>query len=101
MLSNEVIAVVGFLLGPVFRTLYDYFWKAKLDPDIVFDKKYWVSMILSIFIGVIAASIQTALFLTNLPQGSELAIFFSSLSEGFMISHLVNGPVDYLRRKDA
>jgi len=100
-LSNETVAIIGFLLGPVARTVYDYLWKAKEEPDIIFDRRYWISMTISIVIGVIAAMAEAALFLNNMPVGSELVIFFSSFCEGFTISHLVNRPVDYLRKKEA
>jgi len=98
-LSNELIAIIGFLAGPLGKTLYDFFWKLAADPDIVFDKKYWITMFASMGIGFFAALVELAAFLQNIPVGSQAYIFLASFAQGFMVNHVINRPVDYSRHK--
>ena len=98
-LSNELIAIIGFLAGPLGKTLYDFFWKLAADPDIAFDKKYWITMLASMGIGFFAALVELAAFLQQIPIGSQAYIFLASFSQGFMLNHVINRPVDYSRHK--
>lgn len=96
-LSNTVIALLGFLLGPIARTLYDYLFKVLDDPDIVFDKAYWITMIASMIIGFLFALSSAAAIIANIPEADRWFIFLACFSQGFMLSHLINKPVTTLR----
>lgn len=97
-LSNETIAIIGFLLGPIGRTLYDYMFKLLENPDLVFDKAYWITMIASMVIGFFTALVQCVIIIAQIPSGSQWFIFLSCFAQGFMLSHLINKPIDYVRR---
>lgn len=97
-LSNETIAIIGFLLGPIGHTLYDYMFKLLEDPDLVFDITYWITMIASIVIGFFGALVQCAAIISQIPNGSQWFIFLACFAQGFMLSHVINKPIDYMRK---
>lgn len=99
-LSNTVIALLGFLLGPVARTLYDYLFKVLDDPDIVFDRAYWITMTASMIIGVLFALSSAAAIIATIPEADQWFIFLACFSQGFMLSHLINKPVTRFGRNE-
>lgn len=100
MLSIEMVAVIGFLLGPIARTLYDFLWAIQGDPDLAFDKRYLVTMIASIGISIIVGLISLPTLYQNMPAGSQAYVFASSLSMGFMLNHIINRPIDRSRHRE-
>jgi len=99
MLSTETIAIIGFLCGPVARTLYDFFWTVRDDPD-VFDRRYLMTMIASIAISIIVGLVSLPSLYQNMPTGSQGYVFASSLALGFMLNHIMNRPIDNSRHRD-
>ena len=98
----ELAAIIGFLLGPPARTLVDFGFKALEDPEIVFDRIYWITMCLSLMITFLMAVAEASIKLVNLPPGSLGFIFLFAFGQGFMINHFVNKPIDlYLCKKAA
>lgn len=92
-LSNTVVALLGFLLGPVARTLYDYLFKVLEDPDIIFENSYWITMAASMIIGLVFAFSQGATIVANIPEADQWFIFLACFSQGFMLTHLINKPL--------
>jgi len=99
MLSTETIAIIGFLCGPVARTLYDFFWTIRDNPD-VFDRRYLLTMIASIAISIIVGLVSLPSLYQNMPTGSQGYVFASSLALGFMLNHIMNRPIDNIRHRD-
>jgi len=98
MLSTETVALIGFLCGPVARTLYDFFWTIRDDPD-VFDRRYLITMVASIAISIIAGLVSLPSLYENMPTGSQAYVFASSLALGFMLNHVINRPLDSSRHQ--
>lgn len=92
-----LIALLGYVAGAVFRTTYDYLWKAMEDPDAVFDQKFVFSMVVSVILSVMSAMV-TFTSLT-VPLDGSTYVFISALTTGFMVTHLVNKPISYLSKK--
>lgn len=99
MLSTETIAIIGFLCGPVARTFYDFFWTIRDDPDLVFDRRYLITMVASIAISIIVGLVSLPSLYQNMPTGSQGYVFASSLALGFMLNHIVNRPIDSSRHQ--
>lgn len=103
-LTPEQIAILGFMLGPIGRTFYDYFWAIKDEPGLAFDKNYFITMIASIIISLIAGIFYLFSFMQtiaqNLPPDSSAWFIFSwSFSQGFVLNHLINKPMSsHLKR---
>lgn len=102
MFTFETVAVIGFLLGPIGRTLYDFFWKIVEDPDCPFSKVYWVSMAASLGISLFVGLVELPLYIASIPEGSYWFIFATSFAQGFMLNHLINKPIAHSlkERKD-
>jgi len=98
MLSTETVAIIGFLCGPVARTLYDFSWAIRDDPDI-FDRRYLITMIASIAISIIVGLVSLPSLYQNMPTGSQGYVFASSLALGFMLNHVINRPLDNSRHQ--
>lgn len=91
-----VLAYLGFIAGVVLRTLYDYLFKLLEDPNLAFDRKYLVTMLISLIIAAIGG---TALFssLPLPPSGAaDFYVVIASFATGFMTNALINKPVTYL-----
>lgn len=94
-----LIAFLGYIVGSVFRTVYDYLWKTMDDPEFTWDHKYTVTMLISIILSIISAMVTfTAV---QVPVNGTTYIFMACVAQGFMVNHLVNKPVDYLSKKKA
>jgi len=99
MLSTETIAIIGFLCGPVARTFYDFFWTIRDDPDLVFDRRYLITMVASIALSIIVGLISLPSLYQDMPTGSQSYVFASSLAMGFMLNHVINRPLDSSRHQ--
>jgi len=91
-----VLSFIMLTVGAVVKTLYDFGFKIVEDPNLAFDRKYIVTMLLAIF-GTIALS--PLLFLNvTIPQGSEAFIAISMYCIGFTGNHMLNRPVSLAAR---
>ena len=89
-----IVALIGYILGAVFRTTYDYLWKIIEAPELIFDKKFMATMIVAILITAISA---VAFFPTvSIPTDTLAWTLISCIGLGFTVNHLVNKPVSYL-----
>lgn len=100
MVSLETIAIVGFILGPIARTIYAYLWKIRENPDMTFDKRYWITMVAALGTSFIAGLIELPMVIPNLPEGSVWFVFFSMFAQGFMVNDIINAPLDKIRSKE-
>lgn len=96
-----IIAFVGYVVGGIGRTVYDFLWKLLDDPKAVWDQKYTITFLISTIISFISA---VALFSTvqippDLAVSSQFSIFIITFTQGFTINHLVNKPITYLTAK--
>ena len=92
-----VLAFVGYLVGALFRTLYDFLWKAMDHPEIVFDRKYLASMLISIILSLISSVVTFTTI--QVPVDGATYILLATVAIGFTMNHLVNKPIDYLSTK--
>lgn len=95
----EQIALIGFILGPVLRTFYDFFLKYASDP-IVFDPRYLGTMVASILASVISGIVYAPTVLQSLPEGSDLFVFVWAISSSFALNHVVNGPATIVIKRN-
>lgn len=94
MIDNVTIAFIGYLVGCIFRTTYDAIPHLS-EP---FDLKYLQSMFLSFLISVITAFVTFSSL--PIPTLEPAYIFFTTLTTGFTINHIVNKPLDeYIKAK--
>lgn len=103
-LTPEIICLIGFILGPIGRTLYDYGWALMENPDIVFDKRYWITMVGAMVIALFAGLVEAPVFLLALPpeiaEWGRPLLFLFGFAQGFMISHVLNRPLDHARHRE-
>lgn len=100
MLEPILLALIGYVVGGAARTIYDYLWHILDDPTAVWDQKYTVTFLISIIITFISALVT----FNNIEIPTNLGttgILILTISEGFMVNHLVNKPVTYLAEKKA
>ena len=92
-----LLAFTGYVLGALFRTLYDFLFKLLEDPSIKWDQKYTVTLLISIILTLMSALVtfSTIQFPADQPVGTLLV----SVTMGFAVNHLVNKPVAYLAQK--
>jgi H+/Cl- antiporter ClcA len=92
-----IVAFLGYILGAIGRTAYDWLWKALAEPDFKFDSKYIASMLISIILSFITASVTFST--VTLPAGSEFYVLLASVSQGYLMTDVVNKPISYLSKK--
>lgn len=94
-------AFIAYVVGTLLRTIYAYLWKMLETPDLSFDKKYWVTMIISIILSVIVATTTFMGVIEQIPDTgvNRTFLFFTFLSLGYALNDLVNRPVTYLAAK--
>ena len=92
-----VLAFLGYLIGALFRTMYDYLWKTIEQPDLVFDKKYLASMLIAVILSLMSAAVTFTTI--QVPVDSGAYVMLTTLAIGFMANHLINKPIDYLSKK--
>jgi len=91
-----LIALIFYVVGAIFRTVYDFCFKIVEDPTIKFDAKYAATMIISIILSFISAMVTFTL--VEIPANGYAFVALAALSQGFAMNHIVNKPVDYLSR---
>jgi hypothetical protein len=94
-----LIAFLGYVLGALFRTLYDFLFKLLEAPETKFDQKYTVTMLISIILTLMSSVVTFSTL--QLPVGMPYQILLLSITMGFAVNHLVNKPVAYLAEKKA
>ena len=95
-MDTFIVALIGYILGAVLRTTYDYLWKIMEKPELIFDKKFIATMIVSIVITVISAVVVFPTITTYVYYKTLSWTLISCIGIGFMANHLVNKPVSYL-----
>lgn len=71
------------------------------DPDIEFNTRYLVTMLVSAVTGIIVAFMYLPGFLQSLPEGSALFIFVSAATQSFTLNHLINRPLESRFKREA
>jgi hypothetical protein len=95
MIDNVTIAFIGYLVGCLFRTAYDAIPHVS-EP---FDVKYIQTMFLSFLVSVMTAFVTFSSL--PLPTLEPSYLFFSCLTTGFTINHIINKPLDeYTKAKE-
>jgi amino acid transporter len=89
-------AFIGYALGAVGRTSYDYLFKILDEPSLAFDREYVVTMLVSIILSILTATITFSA--VPIPDTSWPLVMFFMATEGFMLNHLINKPVTYLSK---
>ena len=94
-----ILSFLGIVVGSIFVTVYNYFWKILRDSDVRFDLKYCITMLISILLSITATPL---IFLNvTIPLGSDFYVFMSMVAIGFTVNHLINKPVSYFMRERA
>ena len=97
MSDSILLALLGYFIGALLMTIYDYLWKAVNNPDLVFDRKYVASMLISTILSLMFA---VATFTTlQVPVDGVGYVMISTIAMGFMANHLINKPVHYFSKK--
>ena len=91
-----IVALIGYVLGAVLRTTYDYLWKIMEVPELIFDKKFLATMIVAIAITIIGAVVVFPTITHYVYYDTKSWTLISCIGIGFMANHLVNKPVSYL-----
>lgn len=92
-----LVGFIGYVVGGVFRTSYDFLFKMLDEPALTFNRQYIVTMLISIILSFMSAAVTFSGIV--LPPGSEGVVFVATLAQGFMVNHLINKPVAYLSSK--
>lgn len=98
-MDQLTLSFLGFILGAIGATVYPYGWKIMENPELIFDKKYAVTMLMSILLTIIVSPM---VFLTvQIPVTAEGTLFIltASFSMGFTTNSVVNRPVSFLANK--
>ena len=91
-----IVALIGYILGGVLRTTYDYLWKIMEVPELIFDKKFVATMIIAIVITIISALVVFPTITVYIHYDTLSWTLVSCIGIGFMANHLINKPVSYL-----
>lgn len=92
-----LLAFIFFALGAVGKTVYDYLWKIIENPDLAFDVKYLMTMLVSILLTILTSPV--AFLNVTIPVDGTAFIMLSSFAMGFTMNHLVNRPVSYFAHR--
>jgi hypothetical protein len=89
-----LLAFIGYILGALGRTFYDFLFKLLEDKTIKWDQTYTVTMLISIILTFISAAVTFPLGIV-LPD-NPIVILLTTAPMGFTVNHLVNKPAAYL-----
>ena len=92
-----LIAFLCYVLGAVFRTLYDFLWKAVEHQEFSWDHKYTASLLISIILSFISAMVSFST--VHIPSDGYVYVAMASVTMGFTIAHIVNKPIDHMSKK--
>jgi len=89
-----LLSFMGIVVGSIFLTIYNYLWKLLADPDLAFDQKYWITMLVAVLLTIMSTPL---LFLNvDIPLGSDFYVFITMVAYGFTVNQVINKPVSYL-----
>jgi magnesium-transporting ATPase (P-type) len=92
-----LIAFIGYVLGAIGRTTYDYLIKKLANEELTFDNTFIATMLISIILTLITA---TFTFPSTQVFGTEpFKVMFAAGAQGFAINHVLNGLVTYQMKK--
>ncbi len=97
MFEPILIQFLGFLIGAVFKSTYDFLWKLLQTPDTSWNHKYTMSLLISVILSMMTATVKLSTIQPPVENGVTW-IFLSSLTEGFLVNHIVNKPISYLSK---
>jgi len=100
-MDQLTLTFFGVMLGALGMTAYNFIWKIMENPELAFDKKYLLSMLLSILLTIITSPL---LFLTvQIPTTTEGTTFLllTSFAIGFTANSIANRPVSFFANKIA
>jgi hypothetical protein len=84
-------ALIGYILGAIGRTVFDFLLKKLQNDDMTFDPKFYATMIISIILTMIVSAFT---FPISQVFGSDPAsVLIAAGSQGFAINHIVNSLV--------
>lgn len=92
-------AFIGYVVGAVFRTSYDLLFKLLEKPDMPLDRRYIITMLISIVLSFMSAAVTFSGVV--IPEGSATMVLILTLAQGFMVNHLLNKGVSYLAKGKA
>jgi len=100
MLEPILLALIGYVVGGLLRTAYDYLWHILDDPTATWDQKYTVTFLIATILSFISALVTFSSIEIPTQLGTT-GILILTISQGFMVNHLVNKPVTYLAERKA
>ncbi len=88
---------LAFTIGAILRTLWGFLWKVLEDPDLTFDRKYLLSMVVSIVLTFIFAV--TTFSTLDLTMEWNPMIAFTFITTGFTMNAIFNDIVKFATRE--
>ncbi|MCK4475083.1 hypothetical protein KAU30_04495 [Candidatus Bathyarchaeota archaeon] len=89
-----LLSFLGIVVGSIFLTVYNYLWKLLSDPNLAFDLKYWITMLVAVLLTIMSTPL---LFLNvQIPAGSDFYVFITMVAYGFTVNQVINKPISYL-----
>lgn len=96
--ENQILILfVSFTFGAVLRTLWGYLWQYLKSKEEEFDRRYILTMLISIVLSLIFATVSFSG--QEIPDTWEPTHVFAYISIGFTVNTLFNSPVSYLIEK--
>lgn len=92
-----IIAFIGYILGALFRTFYDFLFKLLKDPSTSWDQKYTVTLLISIILTFISAAVTFPLGMV-LPS-EPVVILLTTIPMGFTVNHAINKAAAFLTKE--
>lgn len=98
-MDQLTLSFLGVMLGTIGATIYPFAWKIMENPELAFDKKYAITMLMSILLTITTSPM---VFLTvQIPTTAEGTMFLlaTSFAIGFTANSIVNRPVSFFANK--
>ena len=73
-----LIALLGYVIGAIFRTVYDFLFKTLEEPHLCFDSKYIATMIIGVILSFMSAMVTFTL--VQIPVDGVYFMFLATLS---------------------
>lgn len=100
-MDQLTLSFFGFMAGTLGWTLYGFIWKVMENPELAFDKKYLLTMLLSMLLTIITSPMLFLSVQIPLTATGTLFILLTSFSMGFTTNALTNKPVSFFSNKIA
>jgi len=88
VIDPTAVAVLGIFLGCFVRTVFPYLKKLEENPDLAFDRKYAVSLLVSLVASVVAAVLIIPSF--QVPEGAGIVVFSVAFTAGWGTNDILN-----------